>query len=527
MGRKRGRTRELESARGRGSMAQYGAASYVRGGRPCAWEGTRVAGQGRGRWRRDRRGAASTTRGPSAARGLDARVPGPRERTPAATEGCGGKRRRTCLSGTWVATCCRPPPSRLQLLGGAILEVRRLSAATADSRPARPARAGGASLMTAEGKERWKCRGRRGSHARRSRRWVRRRAPRLAAPTAFDLAFVSRRDPEPFDWYQRYSGIKDLVGQYVKKSDKVLMVGAGNSRACWIGAKGRGNAPFASWPRPTRAPCSPATGMTEEMYDDGMWISSQGSGGQEGCAGERERAGRVGESRGRRATSSRLAVPFVVVPPSSVRLGCAPGYSSIMNIDISKTVVDLMAERHRDKRGVGWAQMDVLALDFPDASYDAVVDKGTLDSILCGESSTANVAKMCANIARVLKATGVYFVVSYGIPENRLSYLENEAYGWTVTVHTVGACSRRVFLTLFFILFLVSKEDGEWSAWSVARTRACVLIGASLPSLSSVCISCVGFSGAFAAKPTVSAAATAAEVADASAVHYVYVCQKK
>ena len=40
----------------------------------------------------------------------------------------------------------------------------------------------------------------------------------------------ARRDPEPFDWFQRYSGIKELVGQYLKKADKILNVGAGNSR---------------------------------------------------------------------------------------------------------------------------------------------------------------------------------------------------------------------------------------------------------------------------------------------------------
>lgn len=41
-------------------------------------------------------------------------------------------------------------------------------------------------------------------------------------------------------------------------------------------------------------------------------------------------------------------------------------------------------------------------------------------------------------VARVLKPNGVYFVVSYGVPDNRLSYLENEDYSWTVTVHTVA-----------------------------------------------------------------------------------------
>ena len=56
-------------------------------------------------------------------------------------------------------------------------------------------------------------------------------------------------------------------------------------------------------------------------------------------------------------------------------------------------------------------------------------------------------------------------MVSYGIPENRLTYLENESYGWRVTVHTV-------------------------------------------------------------AKPTVSAAAATAESQDATSMHYIYVCRK-
>lgn len=38
------------------------------------------------------------------------------------------------------------------------------------------------------------------------------------------------KDPEPFDWYQRYSGVRDLIAQYVKKEDNVLVAGCGNSR---------------------------------------------------------------------------------------------------------------------------------------------------------------------------------------------------------------------------------------------------------------------------------------------------------
>ena len=70
--------------------------------------------------------------------------------------------------------------------------------------------------------------------------------------------------------------------------------------------------------------------------------------------------------------------------------------------------------------------------------FKASLDKGTADSILCGEGSTANAAKMCQEVSRVLKPSGTFMIISYGVPDNRLSYLENEDYGWTVTVHTVA-----------------------------------------------------------------------------------------
>lgn len=142
------------------------------------------------------------------------------------------------------------------------------------------------------------------------------------------------------------------MGQYVKKSDHILMVGCGNSR------------------------------LSDDMYEE--------------------------------------------------------GYTSIANIDISKVVVEQMAEKYRDKSGLTWQQMNVCALEFPDDTFDAVVDKGTMDSVLCGEGSTANVGKMCSEVTRVLKPNGVFFIVSYGTPDNRLSYIENDEYGWKVTVHTVA-----------------------------------------------------------------------------------------
>jgi hypothetical protein len=52
--------------------------------------------------------------------------------------------------------------------------------------------------------------------------------------------------PEPFDWYQVYTGIKDIITQYVSKTDKILNVGSGNSSNNIL-----------------------TPGLSEDMYEDG------------------------------------------------------------------------------------------------------------------------------------------------------------------------------------------------------------------------------------------------------------------
>ncbi len=37
------------------------------------------------------------------------------------------------------------------------------------------------------------------------------------------------RDPEPFDWYQRYSGIKEIITPLISQNSQILNVGSGNS----------------------------------------------------------------------------------------------------------------------------------------------------------------------------------------------------------------------------------------------------------------------------------------------------------
>lgn len=39
------------------------------------------------------------------------------------------------------------------------------------------------------------------------------------------------RDPEPFDWLQRYGGLRDVLSGALDKTQPVLMSGCGTSRA--------------------------------------------------------------------------------------------------------------------------------------------------------------------------------------------------------------------------------------------------------------------------------------------------------
>ena len=58
------------------------------------------------------------------------------------------------------------------------------------------------------------------------------------------------------------------------------------------------------------------------------------------------------------------------------------GYETITNIDISQTVTKAMTEKYKEKGpNFKYVQMDVRAMDFTE-TFDAVIDKGTLDCIL-------------------------------------------------------------------------------------------------------------------------------------------------
>lgn len=116
----------------------------------------------------------------------------------------------------------------------------------------------------------------------------------------------------------------------------------------------------------------------------------------------------------------------------------ADEYTSIANIDISSTVIEQQKERNKERQTLSWATMDVTKkLEFPDGTFHVVIDKGTLDCILCGESSTNNVTNALFEIVRVLKPDGKFVLISHGIPDKWLGYLEQGQFKWKVSSYAI------------------------------------------------------------------------------------------
>jgi len=123
------------------------------------------------------------------------------------------------------------------------------------------------------------------------------------------------------------------------------------------------------------------------------------------------------------------------------------GFIHITNIDLSQGVITRMSEKYRDKQPtMKYYHMDARAMAFDDNSFDVVMDKGTLDSVLCGDASLANANKMLTEVHRVLSPTGVYISVSYAPPPQR-KIVDKDEFSWSVSVSQVERLAVTLKLT--------------------------------------------------------------------------------
>ncbi|XP_020826158.1 eEF1A lysine and N-terminal methyltransferase isoform X1 [Phascolarctos cinereus] len=117
------------------------------------------------------------------------------------------------------------------------------------------------------------------------------------------------------------------------------------------------------------------------------------------------------------------------------------GYQDIVNIDISEVVIKQMKERNAGRRPqMSFLQMDMTKMELPDASFQVVLDKGTLDAVLTDEEEKTleKVDRMLAEVGRVLQVGGRYLCISLAqthILKKVVGHFSRE--GWMVRVHQV------------------------------------------------------------------------------------------
>lgn len=112
------------------------------------------------------------------------------------------------------------------------------------------------------------------------------------------------------------------------------------------------------------------------------------------------------------------------------------GYHLINSNDISGVVIKQMKLSSKYPELV-YEVMDVTEMTYPDKSFDLVIDKSTIDSLMCSDTPYLNVAKMLYNCYRVLADDGIYFALSYAKPSERMRHLKREHINFDITVTEV------------------------------------------------------------------------------------------
>ncbi|XP_070830655.1 EEF1A lysine methyltransferase 4 [Chaetodon trifascialis] len=122
------------------------------------------------------------------------------------------------------------------------------------------------------------------------------------------------------------------------------------------------------------------------------------------------------------------------------------GYRSIANIDYSSVCISTMSERHSDCPGMTWHEMDIRQLSFPDASFDVILEKATLDAIMVEEKSPWEMSpqtacfihKTLTEISRCLKPGGRFVSITFASPFIRKRLYACTEYNWSIKKYSYG-----------------------------------------------------------------------------------------
>ena len=223
-----------------------------------------------------------------------------------------------------------------------------------------------------------------------------------------------RRDPDTFDWFQKYNGIRHILDFILQNN-----VSHGDGVKCL-------SSPYQELDNdgtifPTKDQCRVLiagcgnSSLGQDMLRDG-WNGAISNIDYSSVVISQMK-NRCDEDfyRKIRATLKREAREKRNEDKENSKLGAKMGIKSKIN-EVTKmtfTCADITKE-----------------LEFSNESFDIIINKGLLDSILCGNGSDANCRSMMQECSRLLdKQHGVMVIVSHGTPGDRLDFLQTTE--WT------------------------------------------------------------------------------------------------
>ncbi|OHT11419.1 Menaquinone biosynthesis methyltransferase [Tritrichomonas foetus] len=138
-----------------------------------------------------------------------------------------------------------------------------------------------------------------------------------------------------------------------------------------------------------------------------------------------------------------IVLPAVSGRQNALDIGCGnstlaadlleDGFEHVVGYDASSVVIEQNKQRYGNESRLEWICGDVTKMEKIESNkFDFVIDKGTIDSLMCAGSSARSVTQILAEVARVLKPGGVFVEVSYGTPNTRTSFLKNPQFGWNL-----------------------------------------------------------------------------------------------